>query len=153
MLISFPVLLGAVFYLIFHLTIGLEWTREGLILWAFVFCTVSLPFWLYYSLCESSPKQATIGMRALGLRVTGVEGERIGFGRALLRTVVKLLPFEINHLAMFLPTPVWNDSSQDFRIGLVVASALIGLYLATMILSRRKQSVHDLAARTIVVQS
>lgn len=150
--VAFPLLLGAIFYLIFYLTIGLEWTRDGFLFWAFVFCTVSLPFWLYYSLCESSPRQATIGMRVLRLRVIGVEGERINFGRALLRTVVKLLPFEINHLVMFLPTPIWNDPSQDFRVGFAVVGALIVIYLATMILTRRKQSVHDLAARTIVVQ-
>jgi len=150
--IAFPLLLGAICSLLFYLTIGLEWTRDGLLFWSYIFFTVSLPFWLYYSLCESSSRQATFGMRILGLRVTGVEGERISFGRALLRTVVKLLPFEINHLVMFLPTPIWHDPNPGLRVGFVGVGVLIIVYFATMLLTRRKQSVHDLLARTVVVR-
>lgn len=151
--IAAPVILGGIFSLIFYLTIGFEWMRNGFLFWAFVFCTASVPFWLYYSLLESSTRQATIGMRALGLRVTSTEGERISFGRALLRTVVKLVPFEINHATMFLPTPIWGDPNPGFRPGFVAVGASLALYFATMLLTRRKQSVHDLVAGTVVVES
>lgn len=151
--IGVPVILGGIFSLIFQKTIGFEWMRSGFLFWAFVFCTASLPFWLYYSVFESSTRQATIGMKALGLRVTSMEGERISFGRALLRTVVKLLPFEINHATMFLPTPIWHDPDPGFRVGFVAVMALLSIYFATMFRTRRKQSVHDLAAGTVVVQA
>lgn len=38
--------------------------------------------WLYPALMQSSKLQATVGMLALGLRVTDLEGRRISFGRA-----------------------------------------------------------------------
>lgn len=38
--------------------------------------------WLYFSLQECGPAQATIGKRAVGLKVTDYDGGRITFGRA-----------------------------------------------------------------------
>lgn len=47
--------------------------------------------WLYYALCESSGWQATPGKLALGLRVTDLDGRRIGFGRASGRFFMKIV--------------------------------------------------------------
>ena len=40
---------------------------------------------LYFAWLESSPAQATIGKRLIGIKVTDLHGRRIGFGRALAR--------------------------------------------------------------------
>lgn len=151
--VAFPLILGAVCNLIFYLTFGFDWMQNGLLFWAYIFSTVSIPFWLYYSLLESSARQATFGMRLFGLQVTDTGGKRVGFGRALLRTVIKLLPFELNHLVLFLPTPIWSDPQPGFRLGFVAVNALMILYIATTFLTRRKQSVHDLVSGTIVVNA
>jgi uncharacterized RDD family membrane protein YckC len=50
-----------------------------------------LAWWLYYALMESSGWQATLGKRALGLRVTDVNGVRIFFSRATARFFARLL--------------------------------------------------------------
>jgi uncharacterized RDD family membrane protein YckC len=151
--IAFPIILGAICGFVLYLTIGLDWMENGFLFWLYVFSVVSIPFWLYYSLLESSMRQATFGMRLFGLQVADIEGKRISFGRALLRTIIKLLPFELNHLVLFLPTPIWSDPNPGFRIGFVIVNALIILYFATMFLTRRRQSIHDLAAGTIVVNA
>lgn len=151
--IAVPSILGAVGALILYLTVGFGWMQNGFLFWLFIFFTVSIPIWLYYSLLESSARGATFGMRIFGLRVTDTDGGRIGFGRALLRTVIKLLPFETNHLVMFLPTPIWSDPNPGFRVWFVVVHALMILYFATMFLNRRRQSIHDLAAGTVVVKA
>jgi uncharacterized RDD family membrane protein YckC/Tfp pilus assembly major pilin PilA len=78
-------------------------------------------YFLYCALLESSPWQATLGKRALGLKVTNRRGERIGFVRAAARFVVKLLSF----LTMFLG------------------------YLLVFV-TRRRQALHDLIAGTLV---
>lgn len=145
-------LLGGALGLVLYLTVGFEWARSGPLVWAYVFATVSVPFWLYYTLFEGGARQATPGMRLLGLRVSGLEGGRVGFGRALLRTVVKLVPFEVNHAVMFLPTPLLNETEPDFRYGFILVGALMTAYLACVVLTRRRQSVHDLAAGTLVVR-
>jgi len=48
--------------------------------------------WLYYAMQESSPAQATVGKRAVNIRVTDLDGNRIGFGKATARTIVKFIP-------------------------------------------------------------
>jgi uncharacterized RDD family membrane protein YckC len=80
--------------------------------------------WLYYSLQESSARQATIGKAAIGIRVTDLEGRRISFGRATARYFSKILS------------------------GLICA---IGYIMAGF--TDRKQALHDLIASTLVVRT
>ncbi|HUM47783.1 MAG TPA: RDD family protein, partial [Chitinophagales bacterium] len=47
--------------------------------------------WLYYSLMESSHRQATIGKMAIGIKVTDLEGNRISFLNATGRYFGKIL--------------------------------------------------------------
>jgi uncharacterized RDD family membrane protein YckC len=47
--------------------------------------------WLYWALMESSPWQATLGKKALGLEVTDLEGRRISFARASGRYFGKII--------------------------------------------------------------
>ncbi len=89
-----------------------------------LFFNIYLPVlhWLYYTLLESSPKQATIGKFTLGLKVTDLRGKRVSFAQANLRYFSKLLSI----LPVFL-----------------------GFLL--MLTSRRSQMLHDYMARTVVV--
>ena len=151
--LTVPTILILICNLIFYLTIGFDWHNNGFLFWLYVFFVVSIPFWLYFSLLESSERQATFGMRLFGLQVTDTDGKRISFGRALLRAIIKLLPFETNHLVMFLPTPIWLDPQPGFRVGFVAVQLLMILYIAAIFLTKRKQSVHDLAAGTVIVNA
>lgn len=118
---------------------------------AWVLLTVSLPTWLYFALQERSPRGATPGKRWLGIAVRDTGDGTVGTGRALMRTAIKLLPWELTHLTIMLPIPLWWDPTPGFRFGLVVVYALLGLYMLTMIFSPRKQGPHDFVARTVVV--
>ena len=51
--------------------------------------------WIYFAAFESSPKQATPGKMALGIKVTDLNGRRIGFGKATGRYFGKILSFII----------------------------------------------------------
>ncbi|WP_026181493.1 RDD family protein [Thioalkalivibrio sp. ALJ7] len=79
--------------------------------------------WLYYTIFESSEWQATPGKRMLGLRVTDLDGQRIGFGRANARYWSKIL------------------SALILMIGYLMAA-----------FTRRKQALHDLIASTLVLK-
>jgi uncharacterized RDD family membrane protein YckC len=78
---------------------------------------------LYYSVLESSANQATVGKMALGIQVTDLQGNRISFGRALGRTLAKILS------------------------GLIL---LIGYIMAAF--TAKKQGLHDMIAGTLVVK-
>jgi uncharacterized RDD family membrane protein YckC len=80
--------------------------------------------WLYFALMESGPWQATLGKKLLGIRVTGLDGGRIGFGRATGRYFGKIL------------------SALIFYIGFLMAA-----------FTDQKQGLHDMIAGTLVVRT
>ena len=78
--------------------------------------------WLYFTVLQSSGKQATIGKFTLGLRVTDLRGKRISFVQASLRYFAKSLSF--------IPL-------------------CLGFLL--LLSTRRQQTLHDYLSRTVVV--
>ncbi|WP_094770199.1 RDD family protein [Microbacterium gorillae] len=122
------------------------------------FLVLVLPVGVYLYLGEASTRQATVGKRALGLRVVNAKDEgRPSRGRIAIRTVVKLLPWEIAHFA------VWNivanaaNGEYGFPLWLmvtVVAADLIPLvYIAFVAFQKDRRGPHDLIAGTRVVVS
>ncbi|MDX6521561.1 MAG: hypothetical protein QOJ31_15 [Gaiellales bacterium] len=80
--------------------------------------------WIYFAYQESSPAQATIGKRALGIKVTNTEGNAISFGRATGRYFAKILS---------------------------VLTLLIGVIMIAF--TSKKQGLHDMIASTLVVKT
>src|SRR5688572_8766773 len=78
---------------------------------------------LYWPVTQASRLQATLGKALLGMRVTGYQGNRLSFLRALGRELAKIL------------------SGAVFLLGYVVAA-----------FTARKRSLHDLVASTLVVR-
>jgi len=130
----------------------MAWQHEGPKLYAFVVGTFSLPVWLYFTFFESGARGATLGKRLLRIRVSTPTGEGIGRGKAFLRTLVKLVPWELTHIAICLPTPIW-DAGKDAvaRPTLMVSTIMVGAWFGTVLLAPRAQGVHDLMLGTLVV--
>lgn len=118
------------------------------------FVVLVLPVGLYLYLGESSARQATVGKRALRLRVvTAATIGRPSRGRILVRTIVKLIPWELAHffvwqaaasagLAVF---PLW------ITVGIAAANVLPIVYVLVVLLQRDGRGPHDLVAGTRVV--
>lgn len=85
--------------------------------------TYALVAWLYFALMEASPKQASLGKMVLGIRVTDLDGHRLSLWRSAGRSAMRYLTS-----ALFPP--------------LLIAAAF----------TRRRQALHDLIARTLVVR-
>jgi uncharacterized RDD family membrane protein YckC len=83
---------------------------------------VAVPSWLYFALCMSSGWQATVGQRAVGVRVTDLEGRRISFARATGRYFAS-----------------------------IVSDWTLGIGYMMMIWTKRKQTLQDMMASTVVV--
>jgi uncharacterized RDD family membrane protein YckC len=101
-------------------SVGVAGSVGSLLAWA----TVLTGNWLYFSLQESSAQQATLGKRAIGIKVTDLEGRRLSFGRATSRYFSKIL------------------SGLICDIGYVMAG-----------LTERKQALHDVIASTLVIRA
>ncbi len=78
--------------------------------------------WLYWSIMESSPNQATVGKTVLGIVVTDLEGRRISFSRATGRYFSK-----------------------------IVSSLILGIGFLMAGWTAKKQALHDMMAGTLVV--
>jgi uncharacterized RDD family membrane protein YckC len=80
--------------------------------------------WFYFALQESSPAGATLGKKAMGLRVVDSRGGRITFARATGR-----------HFAKWL-------SALPLGLGFLMAA-----------FTEKKQALHDILAGTCVVEA
>jgi uncharacterized RDD family membrane protein YckC len=127
---------------------GQQPTGSQFHLW--VFATVTIPFLLYFALIIRSARRATLGMRLLKLRVATRSGGCVGLGQAMLRSAVMLIPFELNHAVMFYLAPGDASPSAGFWLGSVGVWAVIAIYIVSILVTRRHQSVHDLVADTVV---
>lgn len=69
--------------------------------------------WLYEALMESSSKQGTLGKMALGIRVTDMDGRRIGFAKATGRHFAKYVSQVILFIGFLMV--VWTDQKQGLH--------------------------------------
>ena len=141
--------LQAVLYPINPLLRGTAST-SSVMLQGWVTLTVTLPIIVFFGVSWASPSGATPGMRLLHIRVRSASGKRVPISRALLRGVILLVPFEVNHAVLFYPEPIWDTPSPGFRSSFLAVYALVFVYLAVTLWTPKRQGPHDLAAGTIV---
>lgn len=89
------------------------------------FLLLVLPILLYFALCEASHWQASWGKRKMGLIVTDVHGKRLGLGRSLARSLLKLIPWELTHACLWR-IPGWPLATKEIppliELGLSLSS-------------------------------
>jgi uncharacterized RDD family membrane protein YckC len=110
------------------------------------FMLLVLPVLLYFALTESSRWQATIGKRAVGLRVTTMDGGQISLPRALLRNALKLIPWELAHACLWR-IPGWPLNPQEppiwVTLGLILVWVVVAVYAISLAISKTGQTLYD----------
>ncbi len=119
-------------------------------IWATLLLNFSFPTWVYFTVSDSSAAGATLGKRCLGLRVSRHDNGRLGAMQALGRTAVKLLPWELVHLAAFGLAEGTGQFTTAQAVGLTIANALAVAYFASAVATRGRRSVHDWVVGTVV---
>lgn len=79
--------------------------------------------WLYFTVSESSTWQATIGKKMFGLKVTDMEGNKIGFGKANGR--------------------YWSK---------IISAIILFIGFIMVAFTAKKQGLHDIIAGTLVMK-
>ena len=97
---------------------------------------LGIAFWVYVALQECGPAQATLGKRALGLRVTGLDGARVSLLTASFRSWPRWLPVLLGVVGV---------------LDAVAGAAALAACLAAAF-TRRKQGLHDMMARCLVMR-
>ena len=77
-------------------------------------------YWFYFVIFQSSVKRSTLGMRVCDIKIHDEHFNRLGF---------------------------WRLTGRYFATGLSAIILLIGFFMIAF--TKRKQGLHDLAARTI----
>lgn len=121
------------------------------------FVVLVLPVGVYLYLCEASERQATVGKRVLSLRVVdAATGGTLSKPRVLVRTIVKLLPWEVAHFMVWQAVAFTATGATDFpawlSVGMVVANVLPILYIVMVLFQRDGRGPHDLIARSRVIR-
>ncbi|MDX2375223.1 RDD family protein [Microbacterium sp. LRZ72] len=121
------------------------------------FALLVLPVGIYLFASEASSHHATVGKRVLRLQVVEAStGSLPSRTRVLVRTVVKLLPWEIAHVAVWNIVGLLAADDPVFPIWLlvlmVVANVLPLAYIAMVAFQKDGRGPHDLAAGTRVIR-
>jgi uncharacterized RDD family membrane protein YckC len=120
------------------------------------FFVLTFPVGIYLYVSEVGTRQATIGKIKVGMRVVTLEGGAPSKISILMRTIVKLLPWEIAHTFIWQMQYVFYQSGYEADVpiwifaGLNVSMILVIIYVAMIALRQDGRAPHDLVAGTRV---
>ena len=103
-------------------------------------------FLIYFTVFESSRLQATIGKWALGIKVGDRDGNRISFGRALARTIVKLV-----FAAIVFEGFMMSGLTTARTIAKLAIAAVAFIEFLISGFTGKKQALHDMITGSLVV--
>jgi uncharacterized RDD family membrane protein YckC len=115
------------------------------------FFAITLPVTLYFALLESSAWQATWGKRRQRLKVIRTNGERLSRTRAVGRTVLKFIPWELAHTCIWQVSFAPQGPSPLITAGFALVWILVGANAISLLISKSHQTLYDQLAGTYVV--
>lgn len=117
---------------------------------AVAFVLTVLPVWVYLTTTESGRRRASWGKRRAGLYVTSATGDNFGWRRIAVRNAVKLLPWQLAHVAV---ARIITGADEPVTILFAYALALL-LPTVSITMAWRdplRRALHDRIAGTRVI--
>ena len=117
------------------------------------FLMVTLPISIYFILSDSVFGGQSFGKKKMEIQVVGANGKALSIPRAIFRTVLKFLPWELSHFLVYRLVFI-GDEAVPLSYSLIgaVIYALMFVYILTAIFTKKKQSLYDIIAKTYVVK-
>lgn len=111
-----------------------------------------LPVWMYLTATEAGARQASWGKRRVGLRVTASDGGRAGWQRVAGRNAVKLLPWQLAHVAV---ARLILGVDEPVAIGVTYMLSLLIPVVSIAMACRdpQRRALHDRVVGTRVVRA
>jgi uncharacterized RDD family membrane protein YckC len=122
------------------------------LVWYTLLINFSLPVWTYFIFSDTVRGGQTIGKRILGIRSSMVDDKPIPFAVALLRTAIKLTPWELTHVGLFAIGTELGQFSPLQNGFLALANLMWMIYLIIAAKNGGATSVHDRLVMTKVAE-
>ena len=113
------------------------------------FATLVFPVMATTAYQEASPRQATVGKRRTGLLVVDDSGARLTFRRALGRSVVKFLPWQLGHTAVFHLAD--GSTAPGFLVLSIGSQLIVVISILAVALDTAHRAIHDWITHSRVV--
>jgi uncharacterized RDD family membrane protein YckC len=126
------------------------WFQSSINMQLYVLTSISIPVWIYFAYFDSEKSKGTFGKRIFKLEVKDNKNQKISFGKSLLRTILKLLPWEIAHIGIIFPTPLYYENEPAVRILSYIGLLLLAIYFISIWTDSKKRSIYDKVIGTIV---
>lgn len=140
LLVGVPTLLGSV-------ELDGLWSRWPALAYLTSAALTVVPFLVYLVVAEAGPAHATLGKRRCGLTVVATDGSPPALGQAVVRNIVKVLPWQFGHMAAFrfaIDGQVSTAALVYDALSLVLLVAVAGPPLT------RRRGLHEVVAGTTV---
>lgn len=120
--------------------------------WAWVGISVTLPSLAYFVLSDHTPRGQTFGKQVMKIGVRSDDAFRLTWSQALVRNIVKLIPWELTHIMIFFPEPFSEDDPSSGKLALMMLSSIaFVLWLVAPFFDRPSfRALHDRVAGTRV---
>jgi uncharacterized RDD family membrane protein YckC len=148
------------FIIVAFILIGIQWAlykwtegfpfdylSEGYEIELWVLSSMSLPVWLYFIYSELKFQQ-TFGKRLFKLIVVNKNESKISINQAIARTFVRLLPWELTHLIILIPTPWWSIEEPNNEILIYIPNLIMALYIIVLFANKGRKGIHDVITNT-----
>lgn len=126
------------------------WFQSSINMQLYVLTTISIPVWIYFAYFDSEKSKGTFGKRIFKLVVKDSKNQKISFGKSLFRTILKLLPWEIAHIGIIFPTPLYYEEEPAIRILSYIGLFLFAIYVISIWTDSRKRTIYDKVIGTFV---
>ncbi len=148
LILMLPALIVPVGWLLTRM--GIDLGARGANLFGFLALVGPVTLWLAWR--EAAPRAATPGKRRQGLRVVeAATGEPAGFGRTLLRNVLKVaVPWQLGHQVAFGFATLGDGTIGPGLIAVSVACyAIMGVYLAGLFVGEGRTAYDRLSGTRV----
>ncbi|MCK1997218.1 RDD family protein [Psychrobacillus psychrodurans] len=117
------------------------------------FLMVTLPVSLYFIISDSVIGRQTFGKRRMGIKVVNERNETLPILDAILRTILKFLPWELSHYLVYRLVYL-GDGEVPLNYYIVggIIYALMFAYILTALFTKRKRSLYDIVVKTQVIK-
>lgn len=120
-----------------------EWFENSWNMELYVLLTISLPVWLYFIYFDSNRSKGMVGKRIMKLAVLNMENQRIGPGRSFQRTFLKLSPWEIAHIGIIFPTPIYFADEPGIRLLTIAGILLFVSFMFSILLDAEGRAIYN----------